>query len=282
MAAPTVRRRQLGGQLRKLREESDFTLAEVEARTSVKETRLSRIETARLGIKAGDLDELLDLYRVEDRERRDFLHTLAREGSRRGWWQTYSDVLSTRYMDLITLEADAKQIRTVQISLIPGLLQTSAYARGIIEVMRLDETATTVDALVEVRIARQNVLTRPQPLSFWAVIHEAALRPRFASQDTMREQLQRLIDLSRLPNVNIQILPAEAAPGPWMGGQFNILTFPAPGDDIVLTEDFLSTTYIEDEGTVTRYGEAFQKITAEALPLDASLAFIAKQRDMIL
>src|SRR5690606_25123269 len=206
MGEPTVRKRQLGGELRRMRVAAGLKLEDVAARTGLPASKVNRVELARLGIKPDDLNKLLDLYGVDDVAKRDVLHALAKHGSQRGWWQTYKDIISPAYADLISLEADATSMRTYQTTLIPGLLQTASYARSTINALSMNAPAGEVNALTQVRMARQAVLSRPEPLELWAVIHEAALRPRVKSDPKMmKEQLQKLLDHADLPHVSVQV-----------------------------------------------------------------------------
>lgn len=280
MGDPTVRRRRLGSELRRLREVANFKLEDVADQLGLTTTKLSRIETARINVKIADLDSLLDLYGVGDETQRRALHNLARDGRRRGWWQTYRHAISPEYADLISLEADAKSMRSYETLLIPGLLQTSAYARATINAINMTSTTEQVNALVEVRVARQAVLTRPGPMQLWAVIHEAALRPSITSSPVMRDQLQRLLDLSELPHVSIQVLPSDAMPHPGMAGSFTMIGFPETSDlDVVLVESLTSALYVEDPAEVSIYGSAFERLRAAALPFDKSADLIAQTKD---
>jgi transcriptional regulator with XRE-family HTH domain len=283
MAEPTVRSRRLGSELRQLREDAGLKLDDVTARTGLPKSKVSRVESARLSIKPADLDVLLDLYDVGDADKRDALHALARDGRKRGWWQTYSDIISPAYADLISLESVAVNMRTYQSTLIPGLLQTAEYARATIGAINMTSTSTEVDALVEVRRARQSVLTRPEPMELWAVIHESALRPRIkGTPEIMREQLQLLLDRQKLPHVSIQVLPLDAPPHVGMSGSFAVLGFPETADlDVVLVESLTSALYVEDAAEVSRYGTAFEHLRAAALPFDESADLIATLKDNI-
>ncbi|MER7922112.1 helix-turn-helix transcriptional regulator [Streptomyces sp. NPDC096057] len=281
MPEPTVRKRQLGGELRRLRESAGMKLDEAVARLGWTKSKLSRVEVARLGIKPSDLDALLDLYAVEDSSKRDVLHAIARHGSQRGWWQTYKDFISPAYADLISLEADAKSMRTYQSTLIPGLLQTPAYARATIDALSMTATPSEVNALTQVRMTRQSVLSRPEPLEFWAVLHEATLRPRVKSDPKiMREQLQKLLDHAVLPQVSIQVLPMDAPPHAGMLGSFAVIGFPETADlDVAYLENLTSALYVEDPAEVSRYGSAFERLRASALPFDESASLIERLKD---
>ncbi|MCM2391766.1 helix-turn-helix domain-containing protein [Streptomyces sp. CWNU-1] len=268
--------------MRRLREAMGLTLDDVQARTPINSVKASRIETARTGVKADDLSTLLDIYGVTDESKRGMLHSLARDGARRGWWQTYRDIISPAYADLISLEADARNLRTFQTTLVPGLLQTSAYARSTITAINMTSAPEMVNALVEVRMARQSVLTRPEPLEVWAIIHEAALRPHMADRAVMRDQLRRLLELGELPHVSIQVLPLTSSPHPGMAGPCTIIGFPESADlDVVLVEHLTSALYVEDTAEVSIYCSAFERLRAAALPVDTSADLIVRLKDSL-
>ena len=128
------------------------------------------------------------------------------------------------------VSAQAKGVRTWQTTLIPGLLQTAAYARATIDAINMTTPPDRVNALVEVRTARQSILTRPDPPELWAIIHEVARCPQLGDTHVMREQLQRLLDVTTLPHVSVRVLPLTASPHPGMSGPFTLLGFPESAD----------------------------------------------------
>lgn len=281
MGAPTVRRRRLGAELRRLREQQRLTTDHVAKQFGWHNAKVSRIETGRSAARPGDVQSLLDLYGTHDDLKRRALVALARNGNRRGWWQTYSDVLTSAYTDFISLEADATVMRTYECGLVPGLFQTAAYARDVIAGINMTETSEEVDRLAEVRQARQAVLTRPNPLEVWAVVDEGVLRTRTTGgPHVMCGQLQRMLDLSAFPNVTIQVMPQAAGPHPGRSGAFAILGFPERHDmDVVLVENLTNALYMEEQHEVDRYAAAFQRIVADALSLDDSLHLIRNLKD---
>ncbi|MER5970537.1 helix-turn-helix transcriptional regulator [Streptomyces sp. NPDC002055] len=286
MSAPTVRRRRLGTKLRALRDGRGLTLEDVAEKSASTErpltiAKLSRLETARSAAKPDDIGHLLDLYEVTDDELRTALLALTREGGQRGWWQSYRGVLSPVYEDLISLEAEATSIRAWQLGIIPGLLQTAEYAREIITATAMSEAVETrIDALVEVRLARQAVLTRERPVDLWAIIAEDVLRARCTGDGVMREQLARLHSLGRRPNVNIQILPTGSPPHVGQMGTYSVLSFEDHDDlDVVHAESLTSALYVEDRKQVDVYRAAFERLRATALPVEASADRIAEIRE---
>ncbi|MET3982746.1 helix-turn-helix transcriptional regulator [Streptomyces sp. PvR034] len=279
MSAPSVRRRRLGAELRALRDRHGLKLDDVAGQLGHgwDGPRLSRVERAQLGIKPDVLNALLDVYAVSDVGRREVFLALARDGARRGWWQTYRDMISPAYAELISLEADAKSLRSYQTLVVPGLLQTAAYARASITGINTASTPDQVNALVEVRRARQAVLARPAPLELWAIVHEAALRATMPAPGVMRDQCQWLLDSMDLPHVSIQVLPLAAGPHPGMAGPFTVLSFPESADlDVVHVEGLASALYVEDAADVAVYGSAFEHLRAHALPFAASADLTAR------
>ncbi|MEV7022007.1 helix-turn-helix transcriptional regulator [Kitasatospora sp. NPDC093558] len=282
-AGPTVRRRQLGAELRRKREEAGLSHDDVsESLNSMSQPKLSRIENGRGAIKADDVKRLLALYRCEDHELISALVDLAKRGAQRGmWWQSYSAHIGEPLGNLIALETSAASMRSYECFFIPGLLQTPAYAREIIRKLSI-RREVNVEALVDVRMARQSALTRSEPLALWAVIHEAAIRSGVGGPNVMAEQLGRLADRASQPNINIQIMPIGAPAHHGMGGAFTILGFPQRQDlDVVLVEGTLSDLWVEDAADVELYAAKFDAIRADALGLDDSLALITEQRDKL-
>ncbi|WP_263168326.1 DUF5753 domain-containing protein [Streptomyces sp. SCSIO ZS0520] len=282
MSAPTVRRRRLGVKLRGLRGSS--TLDEVAAKSAgaINPAKLSRIETARTAAKAKDVELLLDLYGIKDKELRRALLSLTREGARRGWWQSYRGILSSVYEDWISLEAEATTLRTWQMGVIPGLLQTGEYAREIVTATAMSEAIEAkVDALVEIRLARQAVLTRDDPLNLWAIISETVLRTQCVGEGVMTEQLGRLLSLGRRPNITIQVLPADASPHAGQTGSYSVLGFEEHADlDVVHVESLTSLLYVEEPDHVGVYRNAFERLQASALSVEKSVELISEIRKL--
>ncbi|MFI7102853.1 DUF5753 domain-containing protein [Streptomyces sp. NPDC050161] len=284
MSAPTVRRRRLGAKLRALR--GADTLDEIAERSegAFVTSKLSRMETAKSAAKAKDVEQLLDLYAKLGRDVSDELRaalvTLTKEGAQRGWWHSYRGVLTPVYADLISLEAEAESVSTWQLGVIPGLLQTAEYARWIIRATAMSEAVEArVDALVEVRLARQAVLTRDNPLTLWAIISEQALRSTSEGDSVMDEQLGRLLSMAKRPNVNIQVLRSAAPLHVGQLGTFTVLGFgPHPDLDVVHTESLTAALYIEDGDKVAAHRDAWQRLTSAAESVEASTDLITEIR----
>ncbi|MEU3215407.1 helix-turn-helix transcriptional regulator [Streptomyces sp. NPDC006971] len=285
VSAPTVRRRQLGRTLRAMREQLGLKQEDVTQRTNgaINRAKLSRIETALTAATAADVGLILDALDCAEDSLRASLLKLTREGARRGWWQSYRSVLSSAYEDLISLESEADHLSAWQPTVIPGLLQTGEYAQQIIAATAMNTAAEDrVDALVEVRLARQSVLTRENPLNLWAIIGEAALRTRCADSGIMYDQLNRLIALSARPTITVQVLPSNAAPHVGQMGAFSILGYGAHADlSVVHVESLTSALYVEERADVAVYQDAIQRLRATALPTDESRQTLKEIRDEI-
>ncbi len=274
---PSVRRRRLGSTLRHLRNQAGLTLDEAAATMGWKAPKMSKIENASANIRPGEVAALLQAYGVNDPEVVAALENLARDAGKKGWWQTYNGVLAPAYADYISLETDAERVCEWSPLLIPGLLQTAAYARENIAGITHFRTPDEIAALAEIRQARQAILSRPgNPLEFWAIIHEAALHQRFAVRPaTMREQLRRLLDAADLPNVTIQIMPLDSTAHPGTMGGFSLVRFPRSIPDVVLLENLSGATYIEGDDAIP-FAKAVERIQASALPVEDSLARITQ------
>jgi transcriptional regulator with XRE-family HTH domain len=273
---PTVRRRRLAAELRRLRDRAELTLEDAAGQLGWSITKLSRIETARVGVQPDDLKRMLDLYGVEG-ERRAGLISLGRAARTKGWWDAYADSLPSDYANYISLEADASALRCYDVQTVHGLLQTEDYAREVVSsgLMALSPPAE-VERRVEVRQTRQRLLTKDQdPLRFWTVIDEAALRRVVGSPQIMRAQCARLLELAQLPNVTIQVLTDAAGVHPGLAGKFAIMEFPERHDPaVVYIETMTSNLYVENDTAVYRYTLAFDHLRALALGPQESAAYI--------
>ncbi|MFI1867664.1 helix-turn-helix domain-containing protein [Streptomyces jumonjinensis] len=275
---PTVRRRRLGDMVRAFRTEAGMS-AEAAARAMGWDPgKLSRIEHAKAQLQPKDVPLLLARYGVTDLATVNALVALAKDAGKTGWWQTYSGVVAPSYVDLIALESDAEAIREWSPLLVPGLLQTAAYARETIAAHALTRTPEEVHALAEVRIARQSVLTtRPgaSPLRYTAIISEAVLHQRFASRpETMRDQTRRLIEQTDVPGITIQVMPLDATPHPGGTGGFSLFGFAHPMPDVVQIENLKGSSYAEGNNDFTLFDEAFSRVVGSALSVDDSLALL--------
>ncbi|PJE97672.1 transcriptional regulator [Streptomyces carminius] len=270
---PTVRRRRLGQELRRLRELKGMTAEEVAERLLVSQSKISRLENGRRSISQRDVRDLCGVYEVEDRRIVESLMQMAKESRQQGWWHAFGDIPYSVY---IGLETDAASLRVYEPQVVPGLLQTRAYAEAVVAGALPEASAADVEKRVKVRIRRQERIhdTR-NPLRLWAVIDEAALRRRVGGRQIMREQLEQLIDFSQLPHVTVQVMPFEMGAHPGVNGQYAILEFPDAADStVVYLEGVTSDLYLEKAGDVHSYSVMYEHLRAQALSADQTREFI--------
>lgn len=276
--SPTVRRRQLGTFLRQLREEKGLTPAQVakEFDWSIGKVRyLEGGKSARPDLR--DVTDLLKTYEADDERQIDFATKLVREARRRGWWHAYKDQLSETYSTYVGLEAGATAVFNWEIGMIPGQLQTRAYAERIIEADAAKADRKTIGDRVEVRMKRQSLLTQDDPLQLWAVMDEAALRRKVGGEDVMREQMAHLVEVAQLPHVHIQVIRFDSGAHAGGRGPFAILRFAEPEDTpAVYVDNAAGELFIEDVVEVQRFIDASQRLLAVADSPDATLRLIAK------
>ena len=263
---PTVRRRRLGSELRKLREDHSIKLEEVAERLGVAASTLSRIETGKAPTKSVYLTAMLEMYGVTDPAQRQVLVDMAREGHRKGWWSVYDDVLPTGFGIYVGLEAEAAGLRSFEGEVVQGLFQTPDYARAILREVQVRDTDEQVERLVDLRMKRQEVLDRNPPLDVWMILDEAVIRRTIGGPGVMRDQLARLVEASRKPNVTLQVLPFSTGSHAGLRGPFSILEFPERADpDVAYVESVAGIIYLEKEREVRTAAEAFDRLRAAAL-----------------
>jgi transcriptional regulator with XRE-family HTH domain len=263
---PTVRRRRLGSELRRLREDHSIKLEEVAERLGVAASTLSRIETGKAPTKSVYLTAMLEMYGVTDPAQRQVLVDMAREGHRKGWWSVYDDVLPTGFGIYVGLEAEAAGLRAFESDAVQGLFQTPDYARAILREVQVRDTDEQVERLVDLRMKRQEVLERNPPLDVWMILDEAVVRRTIGGPGVMAGQLARLVEESKKPNVTLQVLPFETGSHAGLRGPFSILEFPERADaDVAYVESVAGIIYLEKEREVRTCAEAFDRLRAAAL-----------------
>lgn len=274
--SPTVRRWQLAAELRRLRLDAGLSVKEVAEKLGWQQSKLSRIENREIKCNAKDVTRLIDQYAVTDKGLRRALVEMARRASEQGWWQSLpSSVIPSEYKTLIGLEAEAISLRSFQLGVVPGMLQTADYARVVLRIRRPGDTAEQIDRRVEVRLERQEVLTRDEPPEVVAVIAEGVLRQEVGSPEIMRRQLLHLAAEHDGANITIQVLPFSAGAHPAMDGGFDILTLPAPGAlRVVSTENIAGSLLLEKVEEIQRYEEVWGRLRAQALSPDDSRAIL--------
>lgn len=275
VTSPTVRRRQLGMELRQLREATGLTGDEVAERLGWYNAKISRIEKGRISVPWSDVVDLLDLYRVNDPATREALIQLAKAARQREWWQPYSDMLSKNARTYIGLESAAESLRTYQPSSVPGLLQTADYARAIItRAGPLTLGEDEIQRRISLRMKRQTVISQAGTLGFWTVLDEAVLHREIGGPEVMHAQLMHLADMAHHPRIDIQVMPFSAGPHASLSGMIGIFAFPGPDQDVAYVDTVSGTLFLERTADVQATSTAFQHLNATALSPAASADLI--------
>ncbi|MEU7179022.1 helix-turn-helix domain-containing protein [Streptomyces celluloflavus] len=271
---PTVRRRRLGQELRRLRELKGMTAEEVAERLLVSQSKISRLENGRRSISQRDVRDLCGVYEVDDHRIVDSLMQMAKDSRQQGWWHAFGDIPYSVY---IGLETEAASLRVYESLLVPGLLQTPGYAEAVIPGTVPELAPDQLDKRIQVRMRRQERVNDPdRQLRLWVVLDESALRRVVGSHLIMREQLEYLVEVSLLPHVTVQVLPYDTGAHAGMSGTFSILEFDDAADSsVVYIEGVTSDLYLEKTNDVHKYTIMYEHLRAQALNADKSRQFIA-------
>ena len=263
--SPTVLRMILARQLQALREKAGMSYDQAAKAIYSSEWTIRRMERAEGGLKPLTVKSLLQAYGVTDPGEIDAFLTLARNASKPGWWHRYDDVLPPWFRVAVGLEESASLIRAYQPQVVPGLLQTEGYIRAITAANFPAESEDFTERAVALRIARQQLLTRPEPPEYWAVLDETVLRRPIGGHKVMRAQLEHLIRAAEQPKVTIQVIPFAAGWHPALYGMFNIFRFPSEQlPDIVYTEALTGAYYLNKPEESALYTEALDRMCAQA------------------
>ncbi|MFB7123562.1 MULTISPECIES: helix-turn-helix transcriptional regulator [Streptomycetaceae] len=262
----TVRRLLLGTQLRKLREARGVSREEAGYSIRASESKISRMELGRVGFKERDVADLLTLYGVEVEQERATVLGLLRDANASSWWHEYGDVLPGWFQNYLGLEEAAAEIRSYEVQFVHGLLQTADYARAVVTAGCHTTGPEEIERRVDVRLKRQAVLTGERAPRLVAVLDEAALRRPWGGAELMRGQLDRLLELSELPNVRLQVLPLGNAGLSAESGAFTVLGFAeAELSDVVYLEQFTTALYLDKPAEVAEYRHAMDDLVADSL-----------------
>jgi transcriptional regulator with XRE-family HTH domain len=271
--SPTVRRRRLASELRRLREAAKLTCEDVAELLECSASKISRIETARVTVSPRDVRDLLRIYGVPN-DQQDSLIQLARDSRQKGWWHAYGDAVQPHFATYLGMESAASEIKHANLTRLPPLLQTEDYAREVIAAGRMRRSLPADDRSVELLMERKR-LARENPPSVWVVLDEAALRRQVGGPDVMRHQIEHLIELSAAPGIFLQFIPFSSGAHAAMDVPFVIMGFPDPVDpDVVCMGYATGVLWIEDLAEVHRYDMLFHHLQACALSLDESAALM--------
>jgi transcriptional regulator with XRE-family HTH domain len=270
----TVRSRQVSGELRRLRKRADLTSGQVGERLGISQSKVSRIENGQIGLRLGEVAAMLGLYQA-DAACRDRLLALVDQAGQSGLVEMHGGSLPEQWQQLIEWEAEATRLLSYEPLTIPGLLQSTDYARAVIRDTAVrSRTEAEVDNRVSARIGRQALLSRTLPPEFHVVLTEPALRLPVGSHAIMAAELRAVLEAARRPTVTVQIVPLAVGPHPGLEGPFMIMEF-ANDPTLVYLENRAVSIFLEDEPHIEVYRLAWQAILAKALTPKRSLEVIA-------
>jgi transcriptional regulator with XRE-family HTH domain len=273
MPGPTVRRRLLGAALRRLRTEADEKREQTAFVLGCSPTKVTYLESGRNVIGKTELIVLLQHYGAEDRLQT--LEELRQEASKRGWWSTYG--LPEWLAEYVGLESDAVSVRSVELEVIPGLLQTEEYMRRLYTLPGARLSTKEVDRRIGARLKRQERLTGATQLQLTAVVSQAALERCAQDEAVAADQLAQLLERATWPNVEVRVLPFGLGLHAGMSGPFSVLSFPdhlLP--DAVYQEYVVGGHVIDDEAVVSQLDTLFSELRSQALGANESMAMIAQ------
>jgi transcriptional regulator with XRE-family HTH domain len=274
-AEATVLRMLLGAQLRRLRETAGISAEEAGYEIRASRSKISRMETGRVGLKVRDVEDLLTLYGVTGEQQRAKVVALARQSRAPQWWAKYNDILPDWFETYLGLESAATSIRSFEMQFVPGLFQTEDYARAVTRLGHQTALVDEIERRVGLRRKRQELLARVQPPRIWAVMDEAVLRRPVGGIAVMRAQLRHLVEAARMPTVTIQAVPFARGGHAGASGSFSILRFEERDlPDVVYIEQLTSAVYLDQRPDIEHYLEVVDQLSGEALTPAATVRFI--------
>ncbi len=271
----TVLRMLLGTHLRRFREAAGITPEQASREIRGSRSKISRLETGRVGLKSRDVNDLLTLYGVTDGRLRSRFLALVEQSNTPDWWTKYSDILPDWFETYLGLESAASTIRSFEIQFVHGLLQTEDYARAVTRLGRATASAAEIERRVGLVLSRQSLLTRPEPPRIWSIMDEAVLRRPVGGPAVMHSQLKHLLEMAGLPHVTLQVVPFARGGHAGAGGSFSVLRFEERDlPDLVYIEQLTGAIYLNQRADVERYLEVVDQLSGEALTPAGTRSFI--------
>ncbi|MDQ1032557.1 transcriptional regulator with XRE-family HTH domain [Streptomyces umbrinus] len=260
-SAPTVLRMILGKRLQELRQAAGVSLEDAAKALHVKPLTIRRLEKAEVALKTLYVEKLLQTYGAEQQEVDEFV-TLAERANEPGWWHAYRDVVPDWFSAYVSLETGAKTLRTYEPHYVTGLLQTYNYARAVLRGGFPNESDEDLGRRVDLRLRRQGLLERPDAPTLWVVMEETVLHRMVGGAEVMREQIERLLEVSELDHVSVDVVPFTAgahvgACAPFTYFRFEERELP----DIVYSEILSASVYLDQRSDVAGHLEAHNRMS---------------------
>ncbi|MEV6711478.1 helix-turn-helix transcriptional regulator [Lentzea sp. NPDC051208] len=274
---PTALRIVLGAQLRRLREAAEISRSEAGFAIRGSESKISRLELGRVGLKDRDVADLLTMYGITGQADRDLFLEMVARSNQPGWWHRYTDLMPDWFQDYVGLEEAASRILTYELQFVPGLLQTEDYARAISSRGRPEVADKAVEQRVTLRMHRQQILARPGAPRLWAVIDESVLYRPIGGVSVLRGQLEHLLTVTKQKHITLQVLPYSLS-GYAAEGSFAMLRFDEPElPDIVYIEHGGGALYLDRSKELELYGRMFDRLTIDAHTPDHTRQVLTKR-----
>ncbi|WP_406400870.1 helix-turn-helix domain-containing protein [Streptomyces uncialis] len=270
---PTARQTRIGAELRKLREASGMTSAQAAASLGWERPRVSHIESGRHGVSGERVRHLAAHYSARDTAYVDALAKMADDHTK-GWWTAFRDELSASALDLAEFEHHAVSLRTVELLIVPGLLQTEEYAHAVFSGAITERPTVEIDAAVRHRMRRQEILARPEPPELEVLLHESALRIRYGDRRVTREQLASLAAVSHRENVTIRVTPFTAPTVTSSVQPFTLAGGPVPQLDTVQVNNAFDVAFLDAIAQLETYRALVKAMRDVALDSSDSRSMI--------
>ncbi|WP_404868462.1 helix-turn-helix domain-containing protein [Kitasatospora griseola] len=275
-SSPATARKQFGADIRRRRDDRDLTAADVAVPLGCSVSKVTRIETGQRSATAEDFNILMEIFEVPDQER-SHLEALFKRGRKRTsmWWDSYADVLSSRYVEFIRYEHEAVSVFDYQIVYVPSLLQTEDYARAVTAVGFAALGPDQIDSLVEVKMRRQHRIHEDEPLRFRGVITQAALEFHVGGPAVQASQLGHLRTMMSLPNVDLRVIPFSKGEEGTLTGAFSTFTNEGPdAPEAAFAEHVTGSVFVDDALGLRRLHRLSNYLAEAALSVDESLELI--------
>ncbi|MEU5694859.1 helix-turn-helix transcriptional regulator [Actinosynnema sp. NPDC020468] len=277
-SGPTALRIVLGAQLRRLRESVEITRADAGYNIRGSESKISRMELGRVGLKERDVADLLTMYGLTDPEVRDKFLAMVRRSNEPGWWHRFTDLMSDWFQDYVGLEEAATRILSYETHFVPGLLQTEEYAMAIASHGRPELAGPEIRRRVTLRMQRQKIMGRPGAPRLWSVLDESVLHRPIGGREVLLRQIDHLLSATKEFPITLQIVPYSlsgyAAEGPFTMLRFGESDLP----DIVYLEHLSGALYLDKQDELEIYGRVFDRLTVDAETPDRSRQILLKIR----
>ncbi|MFK0157241.1 helix-turn-helix domain-containing protein [Streptomyces sp. NPDC090499] len=281
-AAPTVGQVVLGKRLQELREAAGLGRDEAARVLRVAQATVRRMEMAEVALKIPYIQVLLETYGVAEEEQAAFVR-LAEEANQPGWWQRFHDVLPDWFSLYVSLEGAARVIRSYEPHFLPGLLQTEAYARSVMESGTIGHSdPTAVERHVALRMTRQRLLEQDDPPHLWVIMDETVLRRPAGGAEVMRDQVDKLLAYLERDRITLQIAEFASGPHPGTYAPFTLFRFGEPElPDMVFTEYLTGALYLDSRDEVGAHLEVLDHMTARAASAQRTEDLLREYRDKL-